>query len=428
MPIGREIKTKGIFWSMLPLLIVQFFATFNDNLVRNALLILIAFAPGRIFPSISNPVLVNLSVFVYILPFLMFSSYAGKLADTWNKILIIRWVKILELLIVIITSYGLMVQNYSLLLFTLFALGTHSAFFGPIKYSIISQYYADNEVGVATGYVELGIFVSILLGQTFGSWAMSSSWVLALVITLIVAGIIGVYYSFKLKAVPIVSGPIKYYLNPFKDAWEMYKRVTLCPSGVRLNLHAIGWFWALGLINTTEFSLFTAHYLGGDGHVFSVTLALTAFGIGIGSLLCAKFSKGKVCHKYVIYGALGVSLMIWVLLFTHRPRLEQEVCWDEFIQTPFGILSFCVIFIKGIAAGFYSLTCYTELQLMTASNLRSQVIAANNILSSFYLILTAVICAELQTVMHSWHILFITSLVNIGFALIYGLRIRKMQS
>lgn len=172
-PARQAIYAKFSLSSLSPLFLVQAFAAFNDNILRSAVLVLVTFAVGD-FTHISRGVVVNVAVFLYIIPFLLFSSYAGKLADIYDKIYIIRWIKIFELVIVSGAACALYFNHYGWLLVSLFAFGLHSTFFGPIKYAILAQYYPSNEIGLATGYVELGTFMAILLGQTFGSCAMAT--------------------------------------------------------------------------------------------------------------------------------------------------------------------------------------------------------------------------------------------------------------
>lgn len=412
------------FKSLSPLFFVQFFAGFNDNVLRNTILVLVTFSSVRIF-GISPGVLVNLAVFLFIVPFLLFSSYAGKLADIYNKVRIVRIVKSCEVLIVMLAGYSLYTNSFGLLLLMLFAMGMHTTFFSPIKYAILPQYYASEQVGIATAYIELGTFISILLGQTFGSWAMASHWVNIIILTMFCTSLIGLAYSFKLKDVPVSPDKPKFYLNPLLDSWLMFKRVTHLPVGVKLNLHIISWFWAMGLINTTEFSLFTLKYLGGDGHLFSLILALISIGIGIGSIICAKLSHGKIVHGYVIFGGLAISVVMWGILFSHSD-LAMKVSFHDFLCSIGGQIFLVAVFIKSICAGFYSLTCYTELQLIANANFRSQVIAANNILNALYMVATAVVCSILQLFLTAWGVLFTASLLNVGLMLIYGIQVKKI--
>ena len=419
-------KHRFTLWRFLPLFMVQVLTGFNDNVLRAVLLILITFSSTRIL-GIQNGVLINLAVLLFTLPIFLFSSYSGKISDCYNKVKIIRWIKACEVVIIGIAAFSLYYQCYVLLLLTFFAMGTHLTFMGPVKFSIIPEFYVAEDISLATAYIEVSAFFAILIGQTFGSWAMASNWVVLIVITMVASSLVGLWYSFKLTPIITPSVKLHFDLNPFRDSWRMFKAVTTYPLGILVHIHALAWFWALGLINTTELSLFTLSYLGGSGHLFSVFLALISIGIGLGSIVCAKMSKGKVIHNYIIYATLLISLMMWFILFTHPQLKPHHDSLKVFIHSSLGMMVLVAVFLKSFFAGFYSLTCYTELQLLSSSEIRSQVIASSNIMSGIYLVFTSIACSLLQIIMTSWGVLFIASILNVICAGFYWLMIRPKK-
>ena len=199
---------------------VQALSAANDSLLRNAAIMLFAYQNIHFF-GLPKTYLINLSVLLFVLPFFLFSSYAGKLADFGNKIKIVRFIKLCEILIVITTALVFYFHNYVWFLLVIFALGTHSAFFGPIKYSILPQYFTKGEVVLANGYIEMSTFMAIIIGQTVGSWLIASNLIVTLILTSGLFSLLGYFYSFQLVHVPPTSPRLKLSKNLLKDAWQM---------------------------------------------------------------------------------------------------------------------------------------------------------------------------------------------------------------
>ena len=121
----------------LPFFITQFLGAFNDNVFKNALIILIAFQAAD--PAQAN-VLVNASAGLFVLPFFLFSATAGQLADKYEKSRLMRWIKLLEILIMLGAAAAFILNSLPLLIGLLFLMGMQSTLFGPVKYSILPQH------------------------------------------------------------------------------------------------------------------------------------------------------------------------------------------------------------------------------------------------------------------------------------------------
>src|SRR5439155_23197374 len=63
---------------------VQFLGAMNDNVFKQALVILLAYQTGA-FTALSSDLLQNMAQALFILPFLLFSATAGQLADKYEK-------------------------------------------------------------------------------------------------------------------------------------------------------------------------------------------------------------------------------------------------------------------------------------------------------------------------------------------------------
>ena len=116
----------------LPLFITQFLGAFNDNIYKNALVILITYTMASEL-TFNTEILITLAAGIFILPFFLFSATAGQLADKYEKSHLIRYIKIAEIVLALFACIGFYLHSIFLLMFVLFLLGTQATFFGPIK-------------------------------------------------------------------------------------------------------------------------------------------------------------------------------------------------------------------------------------------------------------------------------------------------------
>jgi len=150
----------------LPFFLTQFLGAFNDNVFKNAMLLLVTF---HLVTAERADLVVNLSAALFILPFFLFSAVAGQLSERGEKSSYMQKVKLLEIAIMAAGAAGFLLQNIPLLMFTLFMMGTQSAFFGPAKYSILPQQLrTPAELVSGNALVEAGTFLAILLGTLGG--------------------------------------------------------------------------------------------------------------------------------------------------------------------------------------------------------------------------------------------------------------------
>jgi MFS family permease len=150
-----------------PFFWTQFFGAFNDNVFKNALMLMVAFQAGQRL-SMTSDVVINLAAGLFILPFFLFSATAGQIADRMEKSLLIRRIKMMEMSIMACAGVAFWTGSLTALLGLLFLMGTQSAFFGPVKYSIMPDQLKPTEIVGGNALVEMGTFISILLGTLCG--------------------------------------------------------------------------------------------------------------------------------------------------------------------------------------------------------------------------------------------------------------------
>ena len=180
----------------LPFFVTQFLGALNDNLFKNALLVMVVSSVLTISQYNTN-FITNLAAGLFILPFFLFSTIAGHLADRFDKAYLIRRIKFAEIILMLIGFFSLWQGNLALMLGVLFLLGVQSAFFGPIKYAIIPQHMKSNELMAANAQVGMGTFVSILLGTLIGGWLVTETQGPLILGSLVIVVVLGIVLNRK---------------------------------------------------------------------------------------------------------------------------------------------------------------------------------------------------------------------------------------
>ncbi|WP_054285817.1 MFS transporter [Gulbenkiania mobilis] len=394
------MKTDFSFFArrrFLPLFGTQFLGALNDNLLKTAVIVLISFH-GLTLAGLPPAQLVNVATAVFLLPFFLFSATAGKVAERYDKALVARRIKQVEVGIMLLAAGGFVLMSAAMLLAALFLMGVHSTFFGPLKYSVLPQYLHGEELVGGNGLIEMGTFIAILAGQIGGSIAADHH--IGLIIGLTVAAAVAGYgFSHAMPPAPPAAPELRLSWNIWADSRDLLQEAWRLPD-VRAAILGISWFWLMGTLYTTQLPIFTRLHLGGDGSVYTVLLACFSVGIGIGSVVCAKLSRGRLELGLVLVGALGLSLFGLDLAFNnyllYLPPLEgaqplvdeagRLLSWQAFLGRAAAWHVMADVALLGFSGGFFTVPLYTWLQTASPAVFRSQAVAANNIVNGFYMV------------------------------------------
>jgi MFS family permease len=203
-----------------PLFVTQFLGALNDNVLKNAMVVLLTFQAAS-WTTIKPELLANLAAGIFILPFFLFSATAGQLADKYDKAALARMVKLLEIAIVLICGTGFWLHSLAVLFVGLFLLGLHSTLFGPVKYAILPQHLKSEELVGGNALIEAGTFVAILLGTLLGGLLAGSgdgtTWITVVGLAIAVGGYIAS------RAIPLAVPPaptLAISANPLTETWR----------------------------------------------------------------------------------------------------------------------------------------------------------------------------------------------------------------
>lgn len=376
----------------LPFFITQFLGALNDNLFKNALLVIVVSTAIKATDSSTNFV-TNLAAGLFILPFFLFSTLAGHLADRFDKAYLIRRIKFAEIILMLAGCFSLWQANINLMLGVLFLLGTQSAFFGPIKYAIIPQHVDSNELLAANAQVGMGTFVSILLGTLIGGWLVTvPHGTMQLGALIILVAIIGWISSCQIPKAPPekITSEIRISFNPLRETAFNYslakqnKTVIYC-------IFSSSWFWLYGACFLTQVPNFSVAILGGDPKLISILLGSFIIGVAIGSLCCNRLSRGQVEPGLVPIGALGLSLFAIDLYFSSNYYAainpsENSIAPIAFLSMMSGLRILADLLFIGLFGGLFIVPIYAMIQRNTDGKIRARVLSVNNIFNALFMV------------------------------------------
>ncbi len=402
-----------------PFFATQFLGAFNDNLFKNALIVLLTFQAAQ-WTTLPAGVLANLAAGIFILPFFLFSATAGQLADKYDKARLARLVKLLEMLIMGVAAAGFALHSLAVLLAALFLLGLHSTLFGPVKYAILPQHLHADELVGGNALVEAGTFVAILLGTLAGGLLAGAGgdprWVAFAGLLVAAAGYLA---SRGIPAAPPPVPGLTINPNPLTETWRNlgFARAN---RTVFLSILGISWFWLYGALFLAQFPAYAKDVLGGDETSVTLLLATFTLGIGLGSLLCERLSGRLVEIGLVPFGSIGLTLFGLDLAFASPAALPTgaPLATGALLGLPGSWRVLGDLFALGLFGGFFIVPLYALVQLRSAAEQRARIIAANNILNALFMVGGALAAAGLLAAGASIPVLFgIAATVNALVAL-----------
>ena len=382
----------------LPLFITQTLGAFNDNAFKNALVMLVTYQTA-IRAGMESRMIITAAAGVFILPFFLFSAFAGQLADKYEKAMLIRRIKLFEIVLMGLAIAGFVFENIYWLMSVLFLLGAQSALFGPLKYGILPQHLQKNELVGGNALIEASTFIAILLGTIISGLLVLTEYGIILISSLIMALACAGYMASRfIPQTAAVDSALKVNLNLVSETVSIIRHAAR-QKNVFLSILGISWFWFVGAIYLAQFPTYVRDVFLADEQVVTLFLAVFSLGIGTGSLLCARLLKGEVSAKYVPLGALGMTFFGIDLYFASgsggaagQLALANAA---EFLSHAGHWRVIFDLFGVAVCGGIFIVPLYTLIQTLSEPLHLSRTIAGNNVLNAFFMVAAAVLCMVL---------------------------------
>jgi acyl-[acyl-carrier-protein]-phospholipid O-acyltransferase/long-chain-fatty-acid--[acyl-carrier-protein] ligase len=407
----------------LPLFITQFLGAFNDNIFKNAFVILITYRLA-VHSVYDVQTLIALIGGIFTLPFFLFSATAGQIADKYDRAILIVFTKCLEVIIMLFAVMALYRQSFALLSFVLFLLGTQATLFGPLKYAILPDHLENHELVAGNGLIEAGTFLAILIGSILGGVFILSHYGTEVVSVLIVFfALMGLVSSCLIPRTHKTAPQLKINYNFLTETYRVVKYARQYWD-IFLAILGISWFWFYGFIFLNEFNSYTKNILHANQDVVMLFFTLFSLGIGVGSLLCNRLLKGKISATYVPLGALGVTLFTVDLFFAssnfHMVAPANLIGVMDFLSMPKSWRLIIDTLFIAISGGLYTVPLYAIVQHRSPPEYRARIIACNNILNALFMVVAAVITLLLVNTLGftETHIFLTVAILN-GIVAIY---------
>lgn len=408
----------------LPLFITQFLGALNDNIFKNALVIWITYHTTSVF-GLPPAQAVVLCGGLFILPFFIFSATSGQLADAYDKSRLMQIIKLTEIFIMLLGAIGFYTHQIGFLIAVLFLMGTHSTFFGPLKYSILPQHLHEEELVGGNAMIESGTFLAILIGTLIGGIFVArgeSGPHIVAWITIFVA-IAGFMSSRSIPEARPGAAGLRIQWDPIPPTIQIL-RTARSQRSVFLSILGISWFWFFGAALLSLFPSYCKDLLHARESVVTLFLTMFSVGIGIGAFLCEKISGKRLELGLVPFGSIGISIFTLdlfcvgtptsLIASAHGALLEPS----HFLHCFQGLRILADLLLLSIFSGFFTIPLYTLIQERSENSHRSRIIAANNILNALFMVVSAIGLGALLAAHFTIPALYlILALLNAGVAI-----------
>ncbi len=379
-----------------PFFVTQFLGALNDNIFRNGLVILVTFQ-GVLIAGMDHSQLANVAGALFILPFFLFSATAGQLADKYEKSMLMRRIKLLEIALMLVAAFALATKSYAALLLVLFLMGCQSTLFGPVKYAYLPQQLATEELVGGNALVESGTYVAIILGLIVGGLtvAIDPDNQVTLAVCLIIVALAGYLASRQVPTTSAVDPDLKINWNSWAETWHIVGFAREERS-VFLSILGISWFWFFGSAMTLQLPAYTQDILNGNEVITTSLLVAFAVGVGMGALLCERMSDHRIELGLVPFGSIGLSVFAIDLYFAQPVANSTAVAsLGEFLSLPGSWRVLIDLSLLGAFGGFYSVPLYALIQKRSKRRHLSRIIAANNIINAIFMVSASVLSIAL---------------------------------
>ena len=360
-----------------PFLWTQFLGAFNDNLFK----IVVSMVAVHTAAAAHAGRELSLVSAIFILPFLLFSGYAGEVSDVYSKRTVIVVSKSLEIVAATLGLVAFFFGHLHLTYAVLFLIAVQATFFSPAKYGILPEVLPDRDLSRANGVLEMSTFVAIVLGTAAGGY-LFDAWrnhLLAIGVVVVAVAIAGTLASFGIPHVPpALPKPegrrrsARINPNPWGEIWQGLAALRR-DRVLWLTVIGISYFWFLGSLLQLVVLLFGAKVMALSDTWVGVLTTFAAIGIGAGSMAAGRLSGDKVELGLAPIGAIGMGVFAIALAYSGHSFALAAV----------------MLTLVGFFGGLFAVPLNAILQQRSGDEEKGRVMATNNFLNMVAIMLAS---------------------------------------
>src|SRR5918912_734612 len=374
-----------------PLFWCQFFSAFNDNFVKNVLVILILYGIGG--PESGS--LVTLAGAVFIAPYFVLSGLGGQMADRFDKAFVAQRLKLVEISIAVVAAAGFLLHSVPVLFLGLFGFGVIGALFGPIKYGILPDHLTRSELPAGNALIEGATFLAILLGTIAGGLAATSGG-LAVAAMMLGFALLCWVSSLAIPRTGEAAPGLRIDANIARSTVELLQDLWADPR-LRWGGLVTSWFWLVGAVALSLMPSLIKNTLGGSEGVVTACLAIFSVAIAVGSLLASWMASGRIILVPTPVAALLMGGFALDLGFATWGAAPGSGLGAAAFFTGRGLRIAVDLAGLAVAGGLFIVPVFAAVQAWADADRRARVIAAVNVLNAAFMTVSALIVALLQT-------------------------------
>jgi acyl-[acyl-carrier-protein]-phospholipid O-acyltransferase/long-chain-fatty-acid--[acyl-carrier-protein] ligase len=377
-----------------PLFWCQFFAAFNDNFLKTALVFVVLFHPN----ARDAEALITLASAVFIAPYFFLSAFGGELADRYDKALVAQRLKYIEIFVAALAAWGYVQASLPLLYVALLGFGILAALFGPIKYGILPDHLRREQLPTGNALVEGATFVAILLGTIAGGLAARGEGSHVLFAALVIGFAIACWLSARLIPATGEGAPdLRISANIATSTVAMIRHLRADPR-LWWGAMVTSWFWLVGIVVLSLLPPLIKTLIGGNEDTVIAYLAIFTIAVGAGSGLAAAIARGRIMLRTTLVGALllGIFAIDLGAATLGAPPVASPQGPAAVFASALGVRAAVDLCGLAIAGGLFIVPAFSAVQAWSDVDYRARTIAAVNVLNAAFMTGATILVAVMQ--------------------------------
>jgi MFS family permease len=386
-PLMLSRRFAPLFWC-------QFFAAFNDNFLKTSLIFLVLFRTA----AADAESLITLASAIFIAPYFFLSALGGELADRHDKARVAQIIKFVEMFVAALAVVGYARGSLPILFSALAGFGVLASLFGPIKYGILPDHLAREQLPAGNALVEGATFIAILTGTIVGGLAARGGGSAAGFAALVMGFALFCWLA-ALLIPPTGQGAPQLKVT-FNIAASTLKMIRHLRADSRLWWGAMvtSWFWLVGIVVLSLLPPLIKTLIGGNEDTVTVYLALFTIAVGIGSGLAAAIARGRIVLKATLVGCvlIGAFALDLGLATLGGPKALSPQAPGAVFSSVLGIRVAIDLIGLAIAGGLFIVPAFAAVQAWAGADYRARTVAAVNVLNAAIMTGATIIVAIMQ--------------------------------